>query len=110
EVLDVIAENPEEQHVASQMDQAAVQEHTGNQGQERELKRRVTAQERGEAGGDRSEGESQGAFGLWRKNCLVKKNHDIGNDQQRVDDRVAAVRIQILQRYEHGGEPMTGAE
>ena len=101
-VLDVVAEDPQEQHVAAEMPPPAVQEH-------RRQHRRPVRQrnERREIGGGRvlarhdAPGEDEGLDGLFRPVDLVQEGDDVQDDQCDRDERNAAVLV-LVADWKHG--------
>ena len=104
-VLDVVAEDPQVEHVAEQVQPAAVQELAGHEG--RGLVRQVVAAGpgRGQVGRDdpplgdeRVEG---GLAATGRQPQLPGEDHEAGDDDPERDDRGPAGRVGVPQR-DHG--------
>src|ERR1700730_1025411 len=104
EVLHVVAENPQEKHVASDVQDSGVQEHAGEQGQQGGLKGSLAGKRGGEPGWDGGIGDHEGVEGVRRQSVLVEENEDVGGDEGVVDDGISAAGIQIFKRDEHERE------
>ena len=104
EVLDVVAKDPKEKHIAGDVQDPGVQKHAGEQRQKRGLKRSVAGKPGGEAGGDSGVGGHEQLKGVGRQRVLVNKNEDVEEDERGVDDRVGAAGIQVFERNEHERE------
>jgi hypothetical protein len=93
-ILDVVAEDPEEEHVAGNMQQAGVQKHARYQGQEGNFEAGVSRKERRNPGGNRGVREEQGLKGPVRERSLkanrIDKHRDVGKDQRNVDEGIRA--------------------
>jgi endonuclease/exonuclease/phosphatase (EEP) superfamily protein YafD len=100
DVLDVIPEDPEIEHVAGQMHQAAVQEHRAEQrgaGRDhREVRRQLRVGE--QECWDEAEAVDRGGPGLRPERHLPEIDQDAGGDQRDRDDRQAAGRIVVVDR------------
>src|SRR5260370_36292734 len=62
-VLDIVAKNPQKEHVPGDVQEARMEKHAGNQGQERYFKAGVSRHESREASRDRGVREEQGVKG-----------------------------------------------
>ena len=58
-VLDIVAEDPEEEHVSSDVQEAAVEEHAGQDGEKRGVKSDVAAEEGRDSGGNSGIGQHE---------------------------------------------------
>lgn len=103
-VLDVIAEDPEKQHVSGDMSPATVQEHAGQDGEEGQLKAVVAAQKGRNVGGYGGISQDEGVGLAVRERERVEKDDHVHQDEHRVHDRVGPVRVQIFERNKHGLE------
>src|SRR5260370_25596038 len=94
EILDVVAKDPEEEHVPAQVKPVGVEKHAGNQGQKGNFEADVSCKERGDPGGNRGVGEKQGLEGPARERGLqtdrVDKDGDVGKEQRDVDEGISA--------------------
>lgn len=139
-VLDVVAEDPEEQHVEAQVQPRAVEEHRREDRQVDVLPRKegLVTPDHGPgvcrlaacARGDLREREGIARGDLARDGgMLVEKpvlpvdvlegvaaarlnqdeNNDVRRDEQQGDDRAAAGRVEVSERYDHRGPQGTGA-
>src|SRR5260370_27711748 len=109
EIFDIVAEDPEKEHVSGEVQEAGVKKHAGYQGHEGYFKAGTAHQEGGEPSRNRGVREEQGFKGLVRK-CdfeaeLVNKHNDVGKDQRDIDEGIGARRVEILERDEHGRGP-----
>ncbi len=105
EVLDVVAEDPEEKHVAGDVKPAEMEEHAGYQGKEGDFKAGVPGKERRNAGRHFGVSEEQRFKGAARHGGLetqpIEKYHYVGKDQGDVDEGIGARRVEVLERDEH---------
>jgi len=112
EILDIVAEDPEKEHVSGEVQEAGMEKHAGNQGHEGYFKAGMSHQEGRETGRNRRIRKEQGIKGLaWERGLkaeLVDKHNDVGQDQRDVDEGIGACWVEILERDEHGKWP--GAE
>lgn len=100
-VFDVIAEDPEEEHVAADVKEARVEEHAGEQWQEGGFEGNVAGKESGDVRGDGGVRELEGVL-LSGSECeLEKEDDDVREDEKNVNDGVGLVRIEIFERDEH---------
>ena len=110
-VLDVVAEHPQEQHVAEQMDPAAVQEHVADQG-EALRHERAGGEHRallGTAGHQlgRDDGERGSVLRIERNDPAGledRKDGDVEGDQRHrhILKADALQRVGVMEGYEHG--------
>src|SRR6266436_5266672 len=94
EIFDVVAKDPEEEHVSAQVKPVGVEKHAGYQGQEGNFEADVSCKERGNPGGDRGVGQQQGLKCAGRERGLeadrVDKDGDVSKDQRDVDEGISA--------------------
>src|SRR6266852_3082796 len=94
EVLDVVAEDPEKKHVATEVKPVGVEKHARYQRQEGDFEADVSCKERRDPGGNRGVGEQQWLKGRGRERRLqadgVDKGSDVGKDQRDVDEGISA--------------------
>ena len=64
EIFDVVAKDPEKEHVPSDMQPAGVQKHAGDQGKERNFESRVSSQKGRESGRHRGVRKKEGIKGV----------------------------------------------
>lgn len=64
-ILNVVAEDPEEEHVSADMEKAAVEEHAGQDGEKRGAKSDVAVEEGGDSCRDGGIGEHEGMVLVW---------------------------------------------
>ncbi len=94
DVLDVVAEDVEVEHVPDDVEPAAVKEHRGEDGQDL---RRVVRDMLEEPVGDDRPGVDE-IRELLPEGDLVEEDKDVRGDQEIVDDRNARGRDRVLQR------------
>ena len=100
-VFHVVAEDPEEEHISSDVQKAAVHEHAGKNREEGGFEAAVAVEREADVVGDGGIGQLEGLV-LTRRQCeLVKKDDDVRQNEKGVDDRVGPARIQVFERYEH---------
>src|SRR5258708_36646355 len=106
EIFDIVAEDPEKEHVSGEVQEAGVKKHAGYQGHEGYFKAGMAHQEGGEPSRNRGVRKEQGFKGAVRKGDfgaeLVNKHNAVGKDQRDIDERLRARRAGILQRGVHG--------
>ena len=114
EVLDVIAEDPEEEHVSGEVQEAGMKKHTRDQRQERDVKGSASCKKSWETGGDRGVSEKQGVKRPAREGgfqtYLVEKDSDVGKDQRDIHEGIGARRIQVFEWDEHEVSPQQSSE
>ena len=87
-VFHVVAEDPEEEHVSGDVQEAAVEEHAGEDGEKGGFKSDVAAEEGRDAGGDGGIGQHESLV-LMRRQCeLVKEDDDVRQNEESIDDGV----------------------
>src|ERR1019366_2337842 len=82
-VLDIVAEDPQEPHVAQHVHPTAVEEHGGEDTQEAELIRHQTVGGDEFIAGKRLEGD------------LEEEDQDVDDDQQHGDDWLGVARLRV---------------
>src|SRR5713226_766562 len=106
EIFDIIAKDPEKEHVPGDVQEARMKKHTGDQWQEGYFEAGVSGQEGGEAGRHCGVGEEQGVKRPMRERGfeteLVNEQRDVGKDQRDIDERIGARWVEVLERDEHG--------
>ena len=100
-VFDVVAENPEEEHVSCDMHKAAVQEHTGENGEKRGFEVSVAAESAADVGGDGGVGHHEGLVLVRRQSDLVEEHDDVRQNEKCIDDRIGPAWVQVFERDEH---------
>src|SRR5205807_359588 len=88
EVFDVIAKNPEEQHVAGDVQNPGVQEHAGEQRQEGGVQWAMPGKPGGEAGRNGGVGENERLKGVRGQGVLIKEDEDVDEDEGIVDEGI----------------------
>jgi hypothetical protein len=105
-ILNVVAEDPEKEHVSGDVPEVGVKEHAGDQGHERYFKAGMSREESRESGRDRRVGKEKGFIGPVRKGGfkadLVDKNGDVGEDQRDIDEGIGPRWVEVFERDEHG--------
>src|SRR6266849_3967400 len=113
-VLDIVAKNPEKEHVPGDVQEARMEKHAGNQGQEQDFKTSVSRQESRESSGDGGVREEQCVKGpAWEGSLeadFVDKYSDVGKDQRDIDEGIGARGVEVLERNEHGRGPQQSSE
>ncbi len=100
-VFHVIAKDPQEEHVASNVSEAAVQEHACENGEERSFEAPVATEKTADVRGDSGVGHDEGIPLMPCQGALIEEDDDIGQNEHRVDDRVGPAWVQIFERDEH---------
>jgi len=104
-VLDVVAEDPQEEHVSGEMQKAGMEEHARYQRQERDFKAGVPRKEGRKTGWDRGIRKEQGVEGTMRnrgfKTHLIEKYNDVGENQCDIHEGISARGIEVLEGDEH---------
>src|SRR5579871_6146518 len=96
EVLDVVAKDPEEQHVPKQVRDPTMQKHAGQNGQNRRFKMPVATERGRDSRRHRRICEDKSLEYPRRKRDLINKHADVHEDQRRIHKRIGAARIEIL--------------
>ena len=110
DVFDVVAEDPEVQHVADQVHPTAVQKHAGQHRRERRHCRDL-GRERGVAEDDGGDGAiliHKGFAGSRGQRTLVEEHEATGGDEGDGDDRCVFGRV-IVSEGQHGDPYRGGA-
>ena len=112
EIFDIVAEDPEKEHVSGEVQESGMEKHAGKQGREGYFKAGVSRQKGREAGRNRRVRKENGFKGLaWERGLeaeLVDKHNDVDKNQRDVDEGIGACWVEVLERDEHGKWP--GAE
>lgn len=101
EILDIVSEDPQKEHVAGDMQPAGVQKHAGEERKERSFEGGVADEKRRKARRDGAEGVGESGFRLGRESQFVEEDEDVDDDKERVDDGKSATGIEVLERNEH---------
>ncbi len=99
-VLDVVAEDPEKEHVPEQMAPARVHEHAGEHGLEAED--RIVEEARRHQGPHAGLEPARPGGGAQGRRRLDDEESDVRSDQRVVDEREDARRETIADRKERG--------
>ena len=96
-ILDIVAEDPEEEHVQPQMQPASMHEHRGEHGRPGRYGGKLGAELRltEEAGRDHSELENSDLPLLFSKGDLPEKDKDTDSNDRPCDHRRANARIVV---------------
>src|ERR1700687_6024696 len=109
EIFDIVAEDPEKEHVPGEVQEPGMEKHAGHQGHEGSFKAGMSHQESRETGGNRGVREEQGFIGpLWERILeakLVNKRSDVGKNQRDVDEGIGSRWVEVLEWNEHGKRP-----
>ena len=108
-VLDVVAEDPEKDHVAEQVQHPAVQEHRGRDRQAGREHRRGVRRRPGELGRHRAEDRDEGRAVLETEPELVEEDQDVRADERDRHPREGPGRDGVSQRYHEGSGGWTSA-
>lgn len=100
-VLHVVAEDPKEEHVSGDVQEAAMQEHAGEDGEEGGLDVSVAVEGQADVRGDGGVGHDEGLILVGRERELIEKDDDVRQNEERVDDGVGLARIIVFERDEH---------
>lgn len=100
-VLDIVAEDPEEEHVAGDVQEAHVKKHAGEEGEEGGFEAYVAGEEAADVGGDGGVGIEKDFVLSRREGELVEEDDDVGQDEKRIDYGRGAVGVEIFERDEH---------
>ena len=92
EILDVVAEDPQEQHVSRDMRDARVQKHAGQQRQKCSVEIDVARKVCRETRRNRGVGHQERFQEVGRQGELIEKDGHVGADQGNVNHRHGAVR------------------
>lgn len=100
-ILDVVTEDPEEEHIAGDVQKAHVKKHAGEEGEEGGFEASVASQEAADVRWNGGVGVKED-FGLsGREGELVEEDDDVGQDEKRIDDGRSAMGVEIFERDEH---------
>src|ERR1700674_5474813 len=109
EILDIVSEDPEKEHVPGEVEESGMEKHAGHQGHEGSFKAGMSRQESRETSGNRGVREEQGFIGPVRERRLeaelVNKHSDVGKNQGDIDEGIGSRRVEVLERNEHGKRP-----
>src|SRR6267143_1221610 len=109
EILHIVAEDPEKEHVPGEVQEAGMEKHAGHQGHEGSFKAGMPHQESRETRRNRGVREEQGFIGPLRERSLeaelVDKHGDVGKNQRDVDEGIGSRRVEVLEWNEHGKRP-----
>ena len=103
-VLDVVAEDPEIEHVAGEVHEAAMHEHGAQHGHDRWYDADPAGQVGPveEYGRDEAEGVDRPLSALRAERELPQENENAGADQTDGDDRLRARGV-VVPQWNHGG-------
>jgi len=106
EILDIVAEDPEEQHVPREVPEIGMEKHAGDEGQERDFETNMAGQKGRETGWHGGVRQQQG-FKCPVGKCgfearYVKKHYDVRKEEGDVDEWIGAGGVEVLERDEHG--------
>src|ERR1700674_2345100 len=82
-----------------------MEKHAGQQRKKSHLEMDVAREPVGDSCRYGSVGGNKSLESARRKRQLIHKNGDVGKNQQCIDDREIAPRIQVFEWYEHGLRP-----
>ena len=100
-VLDIVTEDPEEKHVAGDVQEAHVQEHASQEGEKCGFEADVAAEEASDLRGDGGVGQQEDFVLIGRQGKLKEKYDDVRQNEESIDDGVGAVGVQVFERDEH---------
>ena len=96
-IFDVISENPQKQHIADQVEPAAVQKHAGQHSRPRRHHVQMGCQMRRAEQHRRDHAEAEQDLVLVLPE-LPQKGADTQPDQEIIDDRWASNRVVVIER------------
>ena len=100
-IFDVVAENPEEEHVTGDMHEATVEEHAGENREKRGFEAAVAGEDPADVRGDGGVGHHEGLV-LVRRQCeLVEKDDYVRQNEKSIDDRIGPAGVQVFDWDEH---------
>jgi hypothetical protein len=100
-VFDVIAEDPEEEHVTRDVQEAAVEEHAGENGEKGGFQASVAVEGQANVVGDGGIGEFEDLLLVSGECEFVEEDDDVRQNEKSIDDGVGAARVQVFDRDEH---------
>src|SRR5260370_7437241 len=111
EIFDIIAKDPEKEHVPGDVQEARMKKHTGDQWQEGYFEAGVSGQEGGEAGRHCGVGEEQGVKRPMRERGfeseIVNETRNVGKEKRDLYKRMGTLSVQGLYLHNHSQHPPT---
>src|SRR2546428_4081011 len=109
-VFDVIAKDPQVEHVPTQVHEASVKEHGGEESKPGAIKRNMGGESvEAEPSRNRAIGEDEALLHRGREEDLVGKNGDVGGEDQVRRHRNCVTRVFISQRDHFSSHRTRGA-
>jgi hypothetical protein len=105
EIFHVIAEDPQEKHIAGDVHKARMEKHACQQGKKCRFQMDMPREPARDPCGYGGVGGNKSLEDVRRKRQLVHKDGDVGKNQQCIYNWEIAPRIQVFEWYEHALRP-----